>query len=241
MLDVAALGLAPGDVRRVDVPIEMDPLRFGGETYDVEVADDGVVELQATSGGLYLKLHFGATVAGPCYRCLEDARVAVTVDATELSTSRIAVMGVTGQIDSRTPQQLRIGPGRYRLAIGSQWSDAYFTVTAAGKVDYDAGITYLGGRGEGTLTVHGLPLTIDATSLTASVFSMTQVLSAVSTRATHQVRVLPTRYQLSDGSKWSQAFFTVTSSGLVQYDQTVTCLSGSGTATLRTTTTTLPT
>jgi uncharacterized protein len=83
MLDVAALGLAPGDVRRVDVPIEMDPLRFGGETYDVEVADDGVVELQATSGGLYLKLHFGATVAGPCYRCLEDARVAVTVDATE--------------------------------------------------------------------------------------------------------------------------------------------------------------
>ena len=37
MLDVAALGLAPGDVRRVDVPIEMDPLRFGGETYDAIV------------------------------------------------------------------------------------------------------------------------------------------------------------------------------------------------------------
>jgi uncharacterized protein len=83
MLDVAALGLAPGDVRRVDVPIEMDPLRFGGETYDVEVADPGVVELQAMSGGLYLKLHFGAAVAGPCYRCLEDARVDVTVDASE--------------------------------------------------------------------------------------------------------------------------------------------------------------
>ena len=83
MLDVAALGLAPGDVRRVDVPIEMDPLRFGGETYDVEVADPGVVELQAMSGGLYLKLHFGAAVAGPCYRCLEDARVEVTVDASE--------------------------------------------------------------------------------------------------------------------------------------------------------------
>ena len=83
MLDVAALGLAPGDVRRVEFPIEMDPLRFGGETYDVEVTDPGVVELQATSGGLYLKLHFRAAVAGPCYRCLEDARVAVTVDASE--------------------------------------------------------------------------------------------------------------------------------------------------------------
>jgi uncharacterized protein len=83
MLDVAALGLAPGDVRRLDVPIEMDPLSFGGQTYDVQVADGGAVELQATSGGLYLKLHFGATVTGPCYRCLEDASVDVTVDAGE--------------------------------------------------------------------------------------------------------------------------------------------------------------
>jgi len=82
MLDVAALGLAPGDVRRVDVPIEMDPLRFGGETYDVD-AGDGRVELQATSGGLYLKLRFDATVTGPCYRCLEDARTQVAVAASE--------------------------------------------------------------------------------------------------------------------------------------------------------------
>jgi uncharacterized protein len=83
MLDVAAMGLAPGDVRRLDVPIEMDPLSFGGQTYDVQAADGGTVELQATSGGLYLKLHFGATVTGPCYRCLEDASVDVTVDASE--------------------------------------------------------------------------------------------------------------------------------------------------------------
>jgi uncharacterized protein len=83
MLDVAALGLAPGDVRRVDVPIEMDPLRFGGETYDVDVPAAGRVELQATSGGLYLKLRFAATVTGPCYRCLEDAHAKVTVDASE--------------------------------------------------------------------------------------------------------------------------------------------------------------
>lgn len=83
MLDVAALGLATGDVRRLDVPIEMDALRFGGETYAVDAHDGGTVELQATSGGLYLKLHVNATVTGPCYRCLEDARTEVSVDATE--------------------------------------------------------------------------------------------------------------------------------------------------------------
>jgi DUF177 domain-containing protein len=83
MLDVAALGLAPGDVRRVDVPIEMDPLLFGGQTYEVDAPDGGTVELQATSGGLYMKLRFAATVTGPCYRCLEDARTSVAVHATE--------------------------------------------------------------------------------------------------------------------------------------------------------------
>ena len=53
MLDVAALGLAPGDVRRVDVPIEMDPLRFGGETYDVDVPG-GRLQVKWCDGGQVL-------------------------------------------------------------------------------------------------------------------------------------------------------------------------------------------
>jgi uncharacterized protein len=84
VLDVATLGLAPGDVRRVRVPVAIAPLEFGGEAYDVEPAPAGAkVELQATAGGLYLKLHLTATVAGPCYRCLEPARIRVTVNASE--------------------------------------------------------------------------------------------------------------------------------------------------------------
>ena len=84
MLDVGILGLAPGDVRRVRVPVEIDPLRFGGEAYDVEPDPAGAaVELQATAGGLYLKLRLAATVVGPCYRCLEPASTRVTVNASE--------------------------------------------------------------------------------------------------------------------------------------------------------------
>jgi uncharacterized protein len=84
VLDVGSLGLAPGDVRRVRVPVAVDPLQFGGETYTVATAPEGAeVELQAIAGGLYLKLRLEATVAGPCYRCLEPAQLAVTVSATE--------------------------------------------------------------------------------------------------------------------------------------------------------------
>jgi uncharacterized protein len=84
VLDVGILGLAPGDVRRVRVPVAIDPLEFGGQTYAVEPAPAGAeVEVQATSGGLYLKLRLGADVVGPCYRCLEPARIRVRVDASE--------------------------------------------------------------------------------------------------------------------------------------------------------------
>jgi DUF177 domain-containing protein len=84
VFDLSSLRLGPGDVRRVQVPVQFDPLRFGGETYDVEPAPVVCdLELQATQGGLYLKLRFAATVAGPCFRCLEPASVSARVNATE--------------------------------------------------------------------------------------------------------------------------------------------------------------
>lgn len=84
MLDLETLRLAPGDVRRVQVALDVGPLQFGGELYTVEPSEAGAtVELQATADGLYLKLRFAAAVVGPCYRCLEPARVRVKVNASE--------------------------------------------------------------------------------------------------------------------------------------------------------------
>jgi DUF177 domain-containing protein len=84
MLDLSSLRLAPGDVRRLQAPVELDPLLFGGERYDVgPVPLQCGLELQAMQGGLYLKLRFRAEVSGPCFRCLEPARVGVRVKATE--------------------------------------------------------------------------------------------------------------------------------------------------------------
>ena len=125
MLDVATLGLAPGDVRRVDVPIEMDPLRFGGQMYEVDVPEGGTVELQATSGGLYLKLRFAATVTGPCYRCLEDA-------AHERRRERDRVPGA-GRGPRERGADLRV-PRRRRQLDVDHWARDALVLALPGKI-----------------------------------------------------------------------------------------------------------
>ena len=84
MLDLSSLRLAPGDVRHERANVHAEPLDLGGQMYvvtpDPLVAD---IDVQAASGGLYLKLAFSARVEGPCFRCLEPAAVAVDVRTSE--------------------------------------------------------------------------------------------------------------------------------------------------------------
>jgi uncharacterized protein len=84
MVDLRALDLRPGEVRRVPLDLPQAPLRMGGQRYAVEPsAPRAELELQGVPGGVYLKLRFDADVSGPCFRCLDDAAVRVSVDASE--------------------------------------------------------------------------------------------------------------------------------------------------------------
>src|SRR3954451_13891098 len=90
MLDLSTLRLAPGAAGHERVAVPAEPLEIGGQLYaitpDPLPAD---VEVQAASGGLYLKLAFSAHVDGPCFRCLEPAEVGVDVRVSEYhSTDR---------------------------------------------------------------------------------------------------------------------------------------------------------
>lgn len=84
MLDLSTLRLAPGDVRHERATVPAEPLELGGQMYDV-TPDPLVAEIdvQAASGGIYLKLGFSARIEGPCFRCLEPASVDVDVRASE--------------------------------------------------------------------------------------------------------------------------------------------------------------
>ena len=85
IFDLAALGLTPGEGRRLDLVVGLDPLDFGGETYAPEALVPARLEVSKMTGGGYaLRLAFAVALSGPCQRCLEAATPHVEVDAREV-------------------------------------------------------------------------------------------------------------------------------------------------------------
>jgi uncharacterized protein len=85
-LDLTSLRLSSGEGRLLELPVRIEALQLGGERY---CADPNTVEARLdvsrmTGGGFALRLGFAATLAGPCMRCLKDARREVAVDAREV-------------------------------------------------------------------------------------------------------------------------------------------------------------
>jgi uncharacterized protein len=86
VFDLSALGLTPGEGRRLDLNVGVDAFDFGGQEYRVAEALVPVrLEIsKMTSGGHALRLAFTAELAGPCQRCLEPASPGIEVDAREV-------------------------------------------------------------------------------------------------------------------------------------------------------------
>jgi DUF177 domain-containing protein len=85
-LDLATLGLASGEGRRLTLGVAPGSFDFGGTNYDVEPAQvDATLDIsRMTHGGYALRLRFAAGLTGPCMRCLEPAEPKVAVDAREV-------------------------------------------------------------------------------------------------------------------------------------------------------------
>jgi len=84
--DLAALRLAPGEGRRLELEVPIEPLELGSEVYAAE-PPRVPVELtisRMTGGGYALRLRFSAAIGGPCMRCLKPAAPGVEVDAREV-------------------------------------------------------------------------------------------------------------------------------------------------------------
>lgn len=85
LFDLETLQMRPGEGRRLESEVQLDPLMLGGERYTVR---DGAVPLRLdvsrTVSGYALRLQFDASVEGVCMRCMGDAAHLVAVDAREV-------------------------------------------------------------------------------------------------------------------------------------------------------------
>jgi len=82
---LASLGLSPGEARKLDLDVEVEPLTLGDERY-VPVVQRVPVRLEVSrlSGGYAMRLRFRAALEGPCMRCLEAGEAALDAHAQEV-------------------------------------------------------------------------------------------------------------------------------------------------------------
>ena len=65
IIDLSRLSLAHGEGRRIEVPVELDPLELGGQTYLANPAAPTVrLEVSRPSGGFAFRLQFPVHLEG---------------------------------------------------------------------------------------------------------------------------------------------------------------------------------
>jgi uncharacterized protein len=85
IIDLARLSLAHGQGTRLDLPVRLEPLELGGQTYvPAGELPEARLDVSRPSSGYAFRLRFGLRVEGPCMRCLEEAVLEASVDAREV-------------------------------------------------------------------------------------------------------------------------------------------------------------
>jgi uncharacterized protein len=87
--DLRKLRLRSGDQARESVEIELEPLVLGGQTYEPR-PNPAPAEISVTraSSGTVLELAFDVSLEGPCFRCLQDAELALQLRLREYEATK---------------------------------------------------------------------------------------------------------------------------------------------------------
>lgn len=84
-VDLGRLALAPGQGRRLELTAHPGSLELGGSEYRFHPQGPARLDVSRTASGHAMRLRFAGELAGPCMRCLGEARLAVEVEAREVS------------------------------------------------------------------------------------------------------------------------------------------------------------
>jgi uncharacterized protein len=87
--DLRALRVRSGDQARERVEIELEPLVLGGQTYEAR-PNPAPAELVVTraSSGTVLELALDVSLEGPCFRCLADAELPLSLRLREYQAAK---------------------------------------------------------------------------------------------------------------------------------------------------------
>jgi len=87
--DLRTLRVRSGDQAREHVEIELDSLVLGGQTYEPQ-PNPAPAELAVTraSSGTVLELALDISLAGPCFRCLQDAELPLQLRLREYEATK---------------------------------------------------------------------------------------------------------------------------------------------------------
>ena len=67
------------------MPVELEPLEFGGNVYPPEDPSPRArIDISRTVAGYALRLRTRAAFTGPCVRCLGEARIELEIDSREV-------------------------------------------------------------------------------------------------------------------------------------------------------------
>jgi uncharacterized protein len=85
IVDLARLNLAYGEGTRLELPVRINALELGGQSYEAAGESvDARLDVSRQSDGYAFRLRFPLHLQGPCMRCLEAAAVETEVDAREV-------------------------------------------------------------------------------------------------------------------------------------------------------------
>jgi uncharacterized protein len=84
-IDLETLNLRPGDGRRLDAHVRIDPISLAGQPYEIRGGGvDARLDVSRPLSGYALRLRFEAPLEGACMRCVADATRTVEVDSREI-------------------------------------------------------------------------------------------------------------------------------------------------------------
>jgi uncharacterized protein len=84
VFDLRSLHLRPGEVRREEIDVELEPFVLGGQRYEPTPATTrAVLDISQASGATVFDLRAHVHIAGPCMRCLNFAELELDVSGRE--------------------------------------------------------------------------------------------------------------------------------------------------------------